>query len=189
MSYKNETVRFWAVKTLGKLGDDKYLERLYKMSSDDESTKVRREAVSAIGRMRIKRNIPFLKQMLLDEDPKVVCQAIRGLLVFKGDEDVDEALKKLQHHENEMVRAVVRKEYFSQVKKYDQKPHHTVIYPYLKNVVVNGDVRDVLKLVPESIHLTFTSPPYYNARDYSIYPSYEAYLKFLEEVFYETYRI
>ncbi|MGL4347618.1 MAG: DNA-methyltransferase [Chitinophagaceae bacterium] len=60
----------------------------------------------------------------------------------------------------------------------------------MKNVVVHVDVRKVLKLVQEeSIHLTFTSPPYYNARDYSIYPSYEAYLKFLEEVFLETFRI
>jgi DNA modification methylase len=49
---------------------------------------------------------------------------------------------------------------------------------------------EVLKYVPdESVHLTFTSPPYYNARDYSIYPSYQAYLEFLEAVFKETHRI
>lgn len=41
----------------------------------------------------------------------------------------------------------------------------------------------------ESIHLTFTSPPYYNARDYSIYVSYEAYLDFLTEVFKEIHRV
>ena len=47
-----------------------------------------------------------------------------------------------------------------------------------------------LKYLPdESVHLTFTSPPYYNARDYSIYPSYEAYLQFLGKVFTETHRI
>ena len=39
------------------------------------------------------------------------------------------------------------------------------------------------------IHLTFTSPPYYNARDYSTYFSYEEYLDFLEEVFKEVYRV
>ncbi|HAS16556.1 MAG TPA: hypothetical protein DCR39_01330 [Nitrospiraceae bacterium] len=41
----------------------------------------------------------------------------------------------------------------------------------------------------ESIHLTFTSPPYYNARDYSIYQSYQEYLEFLAEVFKEVCRI
>jgi len=59
----------------------------------------------------------------------------------------------------------------------------------LDNVVVNGDVLDVMKHVPnETFHLTLTSPPYYNARDYAQYQSYEAYLAFLEEVFRETHR-
>jgi DNA modification methylase len=51
-------------------------------------------------------------------------------------------------------------------------------------------VLEALKYVPdESVHLTFTSPPYYNARDYSIYPSYNAYLEFLSNVFKEVHRI
>jgi DNA modification methylase len=60
----------------------------------------------------------------------------------------------------------------------------------MKNVVICGDVLEILKFVPdESIHLTFTSPPYYNARDYSIYPSYKEYMLFLAEVFKEVYRV
>ena len=60
----------------------------------------------------------------------------------------------------------------------------------LKNVIVHADVRDALCVVPdESIHLTFTSPPYYNARDYTLYESYEAYLQFLTDIFREVYRI
>ena len=63
-------------------------------------------------------------------------------------------------------------------------------YNFLKNTVVNADVLQALKYVPdESVQLTFTSPPYYNARDYSTYSSYEIYLDFLEEVFKETHRI
>ena len=53
-----------------------------------------------------------------------------------------------------------------------------------KNVIVCADVQEVLKLIPdESVHLTFTSPPYYNARDYTIFQSYEAYLDFLTAIF------
>jgi DNA modification methylase len=56
--------------------------------------------------------------------------------------------------------------------------------------MVCGDALRVLQYVPdESVHLTFTSPPYYNARDYTLYPSYEAYLEFLTQVFREVHRI
>jgi len=58
------------------------------------------------------------------------------------------------------------------------------------NKIINGDVLKILRSVENnSIHLTFTSPPYYNARDYSIYSSYEEYLDFLEEVFSEVHRV
>ena len=89
-----------------------------------------------------------------------------------------------------MVRTVIYKEYFAKETTAKSTLPHAETYDFLKNIVVNADVRQVLKLVPdESIHLTFTSPPYYNARDYSIYPSYQAYLEFLNEVFRETHRI
>lgn len=190
LSYPNEKVRFWVVKNIGKLNSQDYIEQLYDVANHDKSTIVKREAVSAIGRMRSEKAIPLLKEMLVDKDPKIVCQAIRGLLVFKGNALVDESLKKYLYHENETIRAIIYKEYFAKEDTSKHKLLHTETYPYLENVVVNADVREVLKLVPEeSVHLTFTSPPYYNARDYSIYPSYEAYLKFLNEVFLEVFRI
>ncbi|MXX80462.1 MAG: site-specific DNA-methyltransferase, partial [Chloroflexi bacterium] len=60
----------------------------------------------------------------------------------------------------------------------------------LRNVVIQGDALDSLRRIPaESVHLTFTSPPYYNARDYSTYPSYEFYLDFLSDVFRQVHRV
>lgn len=190
LTYPNSDVRFWTVKNISKLKLEEHINLLYKISRTDESSMVKREAVSAIGRMRTLKAIPLLKEILKDRDPKIVSQAIRGLLIFKGNNEIDDCLKKLVNHSNEMIRSVIYKEYFAQQKTKETSLPHAETYPYLKNVVVNGDVRDVLKYVPdESIHLTFTSPPYYNARDYSIYPSYDAYLHFLEEVFLEVYRI
>lgn len=186
---KNSQVRFWAVKNLGKLNDENYLQVLSEVAKKDSDTTVRREAVSSLGRMRNPKSKEYLYALLKDEDPKVVCQAIRGLLVFRDDKDVQDVLKPLINHPNEMVKTVIYKEYFSQIKSKNEQPHPDS-YNFLKNTVVNGDVREILKNVPdESIHLTFTSPPYYNARDYSIYPSYKDYLKFLEEVFKEVHRI
>jgi len=186
---ESSTIRFLAVKNLGKLKNDDFLVFLTQVAKNDPDTNVRREAVSAIGRMRKPDTKKILFSKLKDNDPKVVCQAIRGLLVFKGEIDVDKKLSSLITHENEMVQQVIRKEYFINTKK-EKAQEHTDSYDYLKNVVVNGDTIETMKLLKdESIHLTFTSPPYYNARDYSIYPSYKAYLEFLRDVFQEVFRI
>lgn len=190
LEHENKEVRLWAVKSLGKLKSVELLTVYKNVMESDPSTTVKREAVSSIGRMRTEATIPTLISILQNPDPKIVCQAIRGLLVFKGNKEVDAHLRNLVNHENEMVVSVIRKEYFREELSDKKALPHPETYPFLVNVAVNGDVRDVLKHVPdESVHLTFTSPPYYNARDYSIYPSYEAYLSFLKEVFLETYRI
>lgn len=185
---ENKKVRLNAIKTIGKVKNENNISVLIQIAKKEKSTDVRREAVSSIGRMRSKKAIPALTEMLNDNDPKIISQAIRGLLVFKGDENIDKKLKALVKHENETIQTVIRKEYFSEKRVSKDKLKHPESYDYLKNTVVLGDVRDTLELIPdESFHLTFTSPPYYNARDYSIYPSYKAYLKFLEEVFKLTY--
>ena len=190
LSHSHSTVRFWTAKNIGKLKDIAFLPVLSKTIEQEKDTSVKRELISSIGRMRNPQTKEILFETLKDEDPKIVIQAIRGLLVFKNDEHIKNELKKLVTHENEMIKAVIEKEFFQRVENNKNKQPHSETYEFLKNVVVNGDVRDVLKSVPdESIHLTFTSPPYYNARDYSIYPSYKAYLKFLSEVFKETHRV
>ena len=188
-THSNEDVRFWAVKNLGKLKSPSFLNFFYRVYKNDPSTMVKREAVSSIGRIKQEAIIPALISILENADPKIVCQAIRGLLPYKANVSVTTALKGLIDHENEMVRAVIAKEFADNKGKTTDKLKHPESFSFMQNVVVEGDVRKTLALVPDnSIHLTFTSPPYYNARDYSIYPSYEAYLDFLSEVFQEVYR-
>ena len=52
------------------------------------------------------------------------------------------------------------------------------------NKIILGNCEDVLKTIDEeSINLICTSPPYYNARSYSVWPSYEDYIQFLTNVF------
>ena len=189
--YKNQDIRFWAVKTLGKTKNEKNLKLLEKAAWQDCSTEVRREAVSSIGRLRSKTAIPTLLKFLKESDPKIVLQAVRGLLVFKGETNVRLQLKALRSHPNETIKNVIKKEcYIKKTKKMsDETQNHQDSYDFLKNVIVLGDVRKTLSLTPnESFHLTFTSPPYYNARDYSIYKSYKEYLSFLEDVFLLTHQ-
>jgi DNA modification methylase len=190
LQHPNDQVRFWAVKNIGKVATEDWLRKLYDIVLEDESSMVRREAVSSMGRLRSPRAITLLTRILDNEDPKVVLQAIRGLLVFRNYPTVIKALKEIADHPNEMVQSVIRREFRNgKNEKKDQSPHPESP-SFMRNTVVQGDVRKILKVVPdESIHLTFTSPPYYNARDYSIYESYIAYLDFLSEVFAEVYRV
>ena len=52
------------------------------------------------------------------------------------------------------------------------------------NKILLGDSQEILKPIGErTVHLTCTSPPYYNARSYSILPTYAEYLQFLTNVF------
>lgn len=188
--HPNDKIRFLAIKNLGKLNSDKYLGPIAYIAQNEKNTMIRREAISTIGRMKSEKTIPVLIQKLKDPDPKVVLQAIRALLVFKNLKNVKEHLKNLADHPNEMIQSVIQIEFSKSkivteyIKKHPESPD------FMKNVVVHGNVREVLKYVPdESIHLTFTSPPYYNARDYSIYQSYKQYLEFLRDVFKEIHRI
>jgi len=190
LNHEHSRIRLLAAKNIAKLTNLDNASILLQTYQNETDTGVRREIVSAIGRMRNPNNKKILISVLQDNDPKIVCQAIRGLLVFGNDIEVIEKLKPLINHQNEMVKTVIYKEFFASNNADNSKFPHSETYDYLKNIVVNNDVLQVLKYVPdESIHLTFTSPPYYNARDYSIYPSYQDYLKFLEKVFKETHRI
>ncbi len=190
LNSENEDIRLLVVKNIGKTKSDLFLDQLYNVSKNDISTLVRREAVSSIGRMRSQKAKAKLITILDDPDPKVILQAIRGLLVFKSDPEIYEKLISMQKHPNEIIQAAIEKELHNvYTSKVDPKIH-TNSPDYLKNTIVQGDVREILKRVPsESVHLTFTSPPYYNARDYSIYQSYKEYLEFLANVFKEVHRI
>ena len=190
LRHEHKTVRLNAVKNIGKLNNNIDLAPLLTLYENESDTTVKREIISSLGRQRNKQFISFFLKVLEDEDPKIVSQAIRSLFIFEKEKKVKSELRKLINHQNEVVRTVIYKRYFSDNTKTKSKLPHIETYDFLKNKVVNADVLQTLKYVPEdSIHLTFTSPPYYNARDYSIYPSYEAYLKFLEKVFTETHRV
>ena len=190
LNNNNETIRSLAIKNLAKISDVSLLDTFENFAKQDESTEVRRESVSAIGRLRNEKTIPILIKLLSDKDPKVVMQAIRGLLIFPNNNQVKNELAKLINHPNELIKEVIGKEINGVSYNPKNNSKHDEFPTYLKNTIVQGDVVDILEYVPdESVHLTFTSPPYYNARDYSIYQSYNEYLKFLEEVCKAVHRV
>lgn len=61
-----------------------------------------------------------------------------------------------------------------------------------QNILINGDcIKEMTKLSSDGIkvQLTVTSPPYFNARDYSHWESYDDYLLWLQSVFSLVYDI
>ena len=60
----------------------------------------------------------------------------------------------------------------------------------LSNTIICGDCENVLVDLPDgSVDLVFTSPPYYNAREYSSFDSYDEYLNKLRLVIRATHRV
>lgn len=58
------------------------------------------------------------------------------------------------------------------------------------NTILHGDSSQLMSTIPdEFVHLTWTSPPYYNAKAYSTWSTYDLYLEFLSKVFTEVYRV
>jgi len=55
--------------------------------------------------------------------------------------------------------------------------------------IYHGDARHMTALPPESIQFVCTSPPYFNAREYSTWPTYAAYLSDMAIVWAECYRV
>lgn len=53
----------------------------------------------------------------------------------------------------------------------------------------HGDARALTALAAETVALVVTSPPYYNARAYSQWPTYEAYLMDMAAAWRECYRV
>ena len=190
-AHSNPKIRCLAVKNVGKLKDEAFLGAVSAFARAEKNTLARREGVSAIGRLKTEKAIPVLKQFLTDADPKIILQAVRGLLCFKAHPEVQRCLTPLREHPNELLREHVRQALApGGIENNAQRQPHPLSPDFLKNVVVCADVSEVLRAIPTaSVHLTFTSPPYYNARDYTIFESYEAYLEFLVTVFAETHRI
>jgi DNA modification methylase len=59
-----------------------------------------------------------------------------------------------------------------------------------KHWIIEGDSKEVLKKIKDnSIHLAVTSPPYFNAREYSQWETLEDYLKDMKAVFEQVFRI
>ena len=91
---------------------------------------------------------------------------------------------------NQIYNEIVKKNYQAEYKKSDKK-----LTKFIENKDTNlkmiwGDCLNVLKkMESESVQLMITSPPYYNAREYSQWKNIYDYLDDMRSIIKETYRV
>lgn len=135
----------------------------------------------------LKSSIKNLKRAFTDKELKNFLNDLNNALKKK---------KKLndQHIVNIFIRIYEKhiKEKYQREKNpnYDKKLYHFIKKDTGKIKILWGDCLDYLKKLPaESIHLMVTSPPYYNAREYSQWGSLNKYLEDMKEIIKESYRV
>lgn len=178
------------IKKRGLQKDENNLDYLIELFKQDLEPDIKREIVSSIGRQKNNKKIyQFIHQEAFKKHyMEVIYQMFRTCL-YKAKEDKNFANLRdelLAHYDNEVMQKMFDFYNFKQNKKQKQKE---TIKQITKPSLLIGDNRlSLSKIQNNQINLIFT-PPYYNARLYSDYTSYKAYLKAMQESLKQCYRI
>ncbi|MBR4196209.1 MAG: hypothetical protein IKQ95_05790 [Synergistaceae bacterium] len=178
------------VKALAKVRTPESFDTLLEIFRSDENIDVSREAVSSIGRHNDSARIySFLREEAFSRDNpmELIYQMFRTCLYRSRD---DERFSRLRDEmiafwDNEIIGKMNEYYNFRQPKE-KPLPVNRITSPLL----LIGDNTETLKALPEnSVQLIFTSPPYYNAREYSDYSPYAVYLSKMGETFSACHRV
>ncbi len=95
-----------------------------------------------------------------------------------------------EFYKNEIIDKMKRFFDYKQSKKQKEQSQVLIEKQFQKATLLCGDNLQTLPQIKDKqVSLVFTSPPYYNAREYSDYTSYQCYLDEMKKVFLECYRV
>lgn len=178
------------IKALGKEKSDSNLELLIEIFNQNNiSIDIKREVVSSIGRQQnLDKIYKFIAEYAFKKATimEYIYQMFRTCLYKQSIDSRFKDLKQriLDCYQNENLYKM--NEYYEYRQTYHKQKKNTIDSPTL----LVGDSEETLKKLPEnSIQLAFTSPPYYNARIYSDYHSYNDYLEKMKKVFIQCHRV
>ena len=164
------------IKNLGLIRSDENLKILLKIYHKVTDIDVKREIVSSIGRQNDNKIIfNFIRENVFNCGFMDLVYQMYRTCLYKGKTD-ENFLKLGDEIKNYFNNEVLNKmhDYFF-YKKNHVKKFRTKIYD--KPILLRGNNVATLKKIEEnSVQLIFTSPPYYNAKIYSNYHSYQDYL-------------
>ena len=176
------------VKAIGKERTSDSFKKLLDIFNSDAPLDIKREAVSSIGRHSDNDKIfDFVRSEAFNSSNpmELIYQMFRTCLYKCNEDSRFQALrlKIIKQYHNEIIDKMNAYYEFRQSKQKPQQPTK-ITQPLL------GDAEITLKQLPtEAVQLIFTSPPYYNAREYADYYSYADYLAKMSRVFSECSRI
>ena len=165
------------IKNLGLVRSAENLQMLLKLYNEVTDIEVKREIVSSIGRQTYNKIIfDFIRENVFKCGfMELVYQMYRTCL-YKGKtcaefEKLGEEIRS--YFDNEVLNKM--REYFDYRQNHVGKKNRVIKYD--KPILLRGNNVETLKKIDEnSVQLIFTSPPYYNAKIYSDYHSYQDYL-------------
>lgn len=180
------------IETIKQMGKEKSLNNLQYLiqlfHNSNIPIEILREIVSSIGRQKELNIIyQFIYNNVFSQNyMEIVYQMYRTTLYKSDDPRFKELAKKIAtHYNNEVINKMT--EYYTYKKSIKKRKN---IKKHDKALLLQGDNKQTLKtLDEESINLIFTSPPYYNAREYSDYCSYQGYLDEMKKTFQECNRV
>lgn len=184
-----ENITITEIKKLGKEKSKKNLKNLIDLYHDTEKVELKREIVSSIGRQNktdIETVYKFIKDNVFKKNyMDVIYQFYRTILYNYSDFRFMKLGEKVEKfYDNEVIYKMKK---YKLEKKIKRNKKNKIIK---KATLLEGDSKKTLKKIKDvSIQLVFTSPPYYNAKEYSDYNSYKNYLEELKNIFLECCRI
>ncbi|MBR2209211.1 MAG: site-specific DNA-methyltransferase [Synergistaceae bacterium] len=178
------------IKAMGKEHSESNLLNLIKIFKLPAPVEIRREIVSSIGRQDDNDRIFIFmeREAFNSENPmELIYQIFRTCLYKSKNDSRFSALRReiINFYKNENINKMNEFYDFRQQRKNIQA-HNKITRPML----LAGDNSETLKELPDNcVQLAFTSPPYYNAREYSDYKSYSEYLEKMKKVFIACNRV
>ena len=124
----------------------------------------------------------YLKEIFTEAESKKLTKSLEGKKFKTTQEYVD--------FFEETYTELIKKKHQSEYKEADKDFNKFISDDKSNLKVIWGDCLNALKKMDsESIHLMVTSPPYYNAREYSQWKDIHEYLHDMREIIKETYRV
>ena len=185
----NDNYTVESIKKIALNKSDDTLDFLIDLYNKDLEIDVKREVISSIGRQDNKDKIYiFIKSMVFEAHcMDLVYQMFRTCLYNQKEERfLNLSNEILTYFDNEILYKM--QDFYNQ--RHLKKAKRIVEKQILSPSMLRGNNVETLKRIKEQqVNLIFTSPPYYNAREYSDYNSYSAYLKEMKKTLLECYRV
>lgn len=177
------------VKALGANKSEDSLNTLLSLyEQQDVSIDIRREIVSSIGRQLDNSIIyKFIKNNVYTCNCMDIVYQMYRTCLYKKEKCFNELASDIESYfDNEMIYKMKKFKY----KIISAKSKPTAFNKINRPMLLEGNNIETLKSLPNKcVNFIFTSPPYYNAREYSDYKSYNDYLGKMKQTLIECHRV